>query len=73
MAMSSNTAGTECLADDLLHGGDAIAVFIWGDANKRRRVYHLAETAQLPVFRMGATLCARKSRLLAWIERQEMR
>jgi hypothetical protein len=55
----------------LLYGGDAIAVFIWGDATKRRRVYHLAESAQLPVFRMGATLCARKSRLLEWIEQQE--
>ena len=69
----SDVPTSEYLADDLLYGGIAIAVFIWGDPGKRRRVYHLAETERLPVFRMGATLCARKSRLLAWIERQEKR
>lgn len=53
---------------DLLTGAEAIAAFM---GLKPRRVYHLAETQKLPVFRLGATLCARKSTLLAWIERME--
>lgn len=59
------------LSDDLLHGAEAIAAFLFGDKRQRRKVYHLAETRQLPHFRMGAKLCARKSRLLTWIEEQE--
>ena len=53
---------------DLLTGADAIAAFM---GIKVRRVYHLAETQRLPVFRLGATLCARKSTLLSWIESME--
>lgn len=53
---------------DLLTGADAIAAFM---RVKPRRIYHLAETKQLPVFRMGATLCARRSTLVRWIEEME--
>ena len=53
---------------DLLSGADAIAAFM---GLKVRRVYHLAETERLPVFRLGATLCARRSTLLRWIEGME--
>jgi hypothetical protein len=56
------------LADDLLEGADEIAAF---GGWSRRQVYHLAQTRRLPVFRLGATLCARKSRIVAWIEDQE--
>ena len=59
------------LADDLLRGADAIAEFILGDPAKRRQIYHLTQKGQIPVFKIGATLCARKSRLLLWIEQQE--
>jgi predicted exporter len=65
------TALPESLADDLLQGAEAIANFLYGDVAQRRRVYHLVHNNQLPVFRMGVTLCARKSRLLAWIEHEE--
>lgn len=61
------------LAQDLLRGADAIAEFVFGDVNQRRKVYHLAETSRLPVFRLGALLCARKSVLLNWIGEQEKR
>ncbi|HEY3778597.1 MAG TPA: hypothetical protein VGL35_11125 [Rhizomicrobium sp.] len=58
------------LADDILHGADQIAVFLFGDRRQRRRVYYLKESGQLPTFEMGG-ICARKSTLLAWIAQQE--
>ncbi|MBS0233484.1 MAG: DNA-binding protein [Proteobacteria bacterium] len=69
---SPATAELCSIADDLLEGADAIATFIYGSPQKRRKVYHLAQTSNLPVFRFGAVLCARKSRILEWIESQEM-
>lgn len=53
---------------DLLCGADNIAAFL---GIKVRRVYHLVENNVLPVFRMGATLCARRSTLIHWIEEKE--
>lgn len=59
------------LHDDLLEGAEAIAAFLYGSPTKRRKVYHLAATSRLPHFRLGSVLCARKSRILVWIEEQE--
>jgi hypothetical protein len=59
------------LADDLLRGADEIAEFIFGKRGGRRKIYYLAETSHLPVFRLGAVLCARRSVLLGWISGQE--
>lgn len=59
------------LSDDILRGAEAIAEFMLGDPKKRRQVYHLAQMKRLPVFRLGSTLCARRSTLIAWIEDQE--
>jgi hypothetical protein len=63
------------LSDDLLEGAAAIAAFMFGDATKRRRVYALAGDDRgrdkLPVFRLGETLCARKSTLQQWIAIRE--
>jgi hypothetical protein len=61
------------LANDLLRGADEIADFLFGDGGQRRKVYHLAETSRLPVFRLGTKLCARRSVLMAWIASQEKR
>lgn len=58
------------LADDLLRGADEIAAFIFGSKGSRRKVYYLAEAFHLPVFRLGAVLCARRSLLLRWISGQ---
>jgi hypothetical protein len=58
---------------DLLRGADSIAEFLFGSASERRKVYHLVETSRLPVFRLGAVLCARRSVLLQWISNQEHR
>jgi hypothetical protein len=60
-----------CLADDLMRGGDEIAEFIYKDKRQRRKVYHLAETSDFPLFRLGGMLCGRKSRILKYIEQQE--
>lgn len=65
--------GDPKLADDLLRGAEEIAEFMFGSAAERRRVYHLAQTSRLPVFRLGAMLCVRRSVLMAWIAEQEAR
>ncbi|CAA7620413.1 conserved hypothetical protein [Candidatus Terasakiella magnetica] len=59
------------LSADILEGADQIASFIYGSPKKRSKVYHLADKAKLPVFRMGAIICARKSTILQWIADQE--
>jgi len=59
------------VAEDLLHGADEIAEFFYGDKEQRRKVYHLVATSNLPVFKLGSMICARKSILLKWIEEQE--
>jgi hypothetical protein len=61
------------LAGDLLRGADAIAEFIFGARGSRRKIYYLAETSHLPVFRLGSVLCARRSVLMRWISGQESR
>ena len=61
------------LANDLLLGADQIADFLFVESGQRRKVYHLAETSRLPVFRLGTKLCARRSVLMAWIASQEER
>jgi hypothetical protein len=60
-------------ASDLLRGADEIAKFLYGDSAERRKVYHLAATSHLPVFKLGSMICARKSVLLKWIKDQEER
>ena len=60
-------------AHDLLRGADAIACYIFGNAGMRRKVYHLAATSNLPVFKLGSMICARRSVLLKWIADQECR
>lgn len=58
---------TQPLADDMLRGAAEIAAFL---GFKERQVYHLSD-GRLPVFRIGAILCARKSTLTEWIAEQE--
>lgn len=61
------------LAPDLLRGADEISEFLFGTRSVRRKVYHLAETSRLPVFKLGSLLYARRSVLLDWIAEQEKR
>ena len=64
---------TEVTRLDLLEGAGAIAAFMYGDPEKRRKVYHAAARAGLPVFRIGGAVCARRSTLVRWIADQENR
>ena len=51
---------------DLLTGARAIAAFMgWSERSLRHR------EARLPTFRIGRTLCARRSTLAAWLAAQE--
>ena len=52
-------------AKDLLRGAEEIAQFLYGD-RERRKIYHLVATSNLPVFKLGSMICARKSVLLKW-------
>ncbi|UFW90481.1 hypothetical protein BjapCC829_18865 [Bradyrhizobium barranii] len=69
--MKPNAASSDQFADDLLEGAAAIAEFLFGSRELRRKVYYLAETSKLPVFRLGSVLCARKSVLAGFIKGQE--
>lgn len=61
------------IGDDLLRGADEIAKFLFGSEKHRRKVYYLTGDAsvRMPYFKIGSILYARKSTLLAWIEKQE--
>ncbi len=62
-------------ADDILREAKEIAAFIFGDAKEanRKRIYQLAAKRQIPTFRLGQILCARKSTLIAHFAAQEAR
>jgi hypothetical protein len=67
------TISAVTLGGDILRGADDIAAFLYGDRRHRRKVYNLIETNRLPHFRLGNTVCARKSVLIGWIRSQEER
>ena len=53
---------------DLLYGCEAIAEFL---GIKERAAQHLVETNRIPFFKIGKTLCARRSTLAARIAELE--
>jgi hypothetical protein len=63
----------EEFASDLLKGADEIALYLFGDREQRRKIYHLVATSRLPVFKLGSVICARRSVLLKWVQDQEER
>jgi hypothetical protein len=73
-AMQSNATpqnAPDQLAGDILKGADAIAHFLFGSREYRRKIYYLAERTKIPIFRLGSVLCARKSILMNYILEQE--
>ncbi len=56
------------LCDDKLTGARAIAEFL---GEETRRTFCLLERGELPAFKLGGRWCARRSTLLAHIERLE--
>lgn len=57
-------------AEDIIAGADAIAAYL---GLTRRQVYAHVERKNLPCFRIGATICLRKTTMLEWIGQQEIR
>lgn len=62
------SADNDNLAADLLRGADAIAAYL---GFPPRAIYHAVSRKQIPHFRVGETICGRKSTLKAWIIEQE--
>ncbi len=56
------------LKDDMLVGAEAMSDFI---GISRRQVYAWVLSGNLPTFRVGNLICARRSTLLKWISTQE--
>ena len=61
------------LSGDILRGAAQISEFLFGEKNRKRKVYYLAERNFLPVFRVGSMLCARKSTFTDWFGETEGR
>jgi hypothetical protein len=59
------------LSGDILRGAAEISKFLFGEKNRKRKVYYLAARDILPVFRVGSMLCARKSALTDWFAGME--
>ena len=68
--MTTATAAINELPEipDLLYGIEDIAKFL---GVTKRAAYHLVERKRIPFFKIGRTLCARRSSLLSAMERLE--
>ncbi len=53
---------------DLLHSCAAIAEYL---NIRERQARHYHQKGHLPTFKIGRSICARKSTLLRWMEEQE--
>jgi hypothetical protein len=68
-----STTPLDTLPSDLLRGANQIALFLCGDARLRTRGCGLCNAGQIPYFKLGAIICARKTTLLSWLVDQEQR
>lgn len=64
------------MPDDMLVGAEQIAVAIYGSVEGKkdtnlRRIYHAISKKDLPTFKIGGRVHARRRTIEAWIERQE--
>jgi hypothetical protein len=62
--------------DPVIVGAENIAVVIYGETEGQRegnirRIYHAISKKELPTFKLGGRVHARRSTILAWIESQE--
>jgi DNA-binding transcriptional regulator PaaX len=55
----------QALSEDLLDGAADAAEFVFGDRGKRRAIYRLTGSGELPVIKKGRRLFYRKSDLQA--------
>jgi hypothetical protein len=61
---------TDMPQPEVLHGARAIADFL---GVSEKAVYHMAERKRIPTFKLGKTLCARRSSILAAMDKLEQR
>lgn len=59
---------TSIATPDLLYGVKSIAEFL---GIKERSAQHLVETRRIPYFKVGKTVCARRSKVLAAFDQLE--
>lgn len=59
---------TPSIAADLIFGAQGIASTL---GLSRRQVYHAAAAGHIPVFRIGGTICARRTTLMKWFADKE--
>jgi hypothetical protein len=78
--MTERAAGANggALPDDVIIGAEGISVALYGPEEGTRetnirRIYHAISKGDLPTFKLGGRVHARRSTILAWIERQEAR
>jgi hypothetical protein len=64
-------AGSRELSSDLLRGAAAIAEFMYGDAEERRKIYALHEKRAIPTFLLNNIIHARKSSIIRAVEARE--
>lgn len=62
--------------DVVIVGAEAIAVVIYGETEGKRegnirRIYHAISKKELPTFKLGGRVHARRSTLMRWIEQME--
>ncbi len=53
---------------DLLYGAAAIGEYL---GISERQARHRVDTGEIPTFRIGKTICSRRSTLDAWLAEQE--
>lgn len=53
---------------DLLYGVPAIADCL---KMRERQIYHLVQKGEIPTFKIGGKVCARKSSLMSWLAAKE--
>jgi len=59
------------MSDEILVSCRSIAEYIFGDGKLGHRVNYLVNSGQMPAFRIGSQISARKSKLDAWLLEQE--
>ena len=59
--------------DDILVSCKSIAEYIFGNAKLGHRVNYLVNSGQMPAFRIGSQISARKSKLDSWLAETESR
>ena len=63
------------MTPNVLYGAGEIAAYVFGDEDKAGRVYDLwrrhREPHRFPMFKLGSTICSRRSAIDAWMKARE--